>query len=63
MRLLNLCLFLLALFTFSDKSFDYMSKKETTNSKEVRNQNYEDKKMNTLKNSKKMHKRFSRKKI
>ena len=31
-----------------------MSKKETTNSKEVRNQNYEDKKMNTLKNSKKM---------
>ena len=31
-----------------------MRKKETTNSKEVRNQNYEDKKMNTLKNSKKM---------
>ena len=31
-----------------------MNKKETTNSKEVRNQNYEDKKMNTLKNSKKM---------
>ena len=30
-----------------------MSKKETTNSKEVRNQNYEAKKMNTSKNSKK----------
>jgi len=30
-----------------------MSKKETTNPKEVRNQNYEDKKMNTFENSKK----------
>jgi len=30
-----------------------MSKKETTNSKEVRNQNYEAKKMNTFENSKK----------
>ena len=30
-----------------------MSKKETTNSKEVRNQNYEAKKMNTSENSKK----------
>ena len=30
-----------------------MSKKETTNSKEVRNQNYEAKKMNTYENSKK----------
>ncbi len=30
-----------------------MSKKETTNSKEVRNQNYEDKKMNTSENFKK----------
>ena len=30
-----------------------MSKKETTNSKEVRNQNYEVKKMNTYENSKK----------
>ena len=30
-----------------------MSKKETTNSKEIRNQNHEDKKMNTYENSKK----------
>ena len=30
-----------------------MSKKEATNSKEVRNQNYEEKKMNTYENSKK----------
>ena len=30
-----------------------MSKKETTNPKEVKNQNYEDKKMNTFENPKK----------
>ncbi len=30
-----------------------MSKKETTNSKEIRNQNHEDKKMNTFENSRK----------